>query len=85
MKFLDEFKTFIMRGNVVDMAVGVVVGGAFKKAAELLPFCHAVRVEQAAYAGSFADIWPDLALVIAYAAAAVIFAVLAFLSQMKRQ
>ncbi len=30
MKFLNEFKTFIMRGNVVDMAVGVVVGGAFK-------------------------------------------------------
>lgn len=29
-KFFDEFKEFIMRGNVVDMAVGVVVGGAFK-------------------------------------------------------
>ncbi len=28
-KFVDEFKTFIMRGNVVDMAVGVIVGGAF--------------------------------------------------------
>lgn len=28
-KFLSEFKTFIMRGNVVDMAVGVIVGGAF--------------------------------------------------------
>lgn len=30
-KFFDEFKEFIMRGNVVDMAVGVVVGGAFTK------------------------------------------------------
>lgn len=30
MKFFSEFKEFIMRGNVVDMAVGVVVGGAFK-------------------------------------------------------
>ena len=30
-KFFSEFKTFIMRGNVVDMAVGVVVGGAFGK------------------------------------------------------
>ena len=29
-KFFNEFKEFIMRGNVVDMAVGVVVGGAFK-------------------------------------------------------
>lgn len=28
-KFLSEFKTFIARGNVIDMAVGVIVGGAF--------------------------------------------------------
>lgn len=27
--FLNEFKKFIMRGNVMDMAVGVIVGGAF--------------------------------------------------------
>lgn len=26
-----EFKTFIMRGNVMDLAVGVIVGGAFSK------------------------------------------------------
>jgi large conductance mechanosensitive channel len=26
---LQEFKTFAMRGNVVDMAVGVIIGGAF--------------------------------------------------------
>ncbi|OQA51707.1 MAG: Large-conductance mechanosensitive channel [Candidatus Omnitrophica bacterium ADurb.Bin292] len=31
MKFVDDFKQFIMRGNVVDMAVGVIVGGAFGK------------------------------------------------------
>lgn len=30
-KFLNEFKTFAMRGNVVDMAVGVIIGGAFGK------------------------------------------------------
>ena len=30
-KFFEEFKTFAMRGNVIDMAVGVVVGGAFGK------------------------------------------------------
>ncbi len=29
-KFTDEFKTFIMRGNVMDMAVGVIIGGAFQ-------------------------------------------------------
>ena len=28
-KFFGEFKTFIMRGNVVDMAVGVIVGSSF--------------------------------------------------------
>lgn len=31
MKILSEFKEFAMRGNVVDMAVGVVIGGAFGK------------------------------------------------------
>ena len=30
-KFFEEFKSFAMRGNVVDMAVGVVIGGAFGK------------------------------------------------------
>lgn len=30
-KFMDEFKTFAMKGNVLDMAVGVVIGGAFSK------------------------------------------------------
>lgn len=30
-KFFNEFKEFAMRGNVVDMAVGVIVGGAFGK------------------------------------------------------
>ena len=31
MKFLDDFKAFAMRGNVLDMAVGVIIGGAFGK------------------------------------------------------
>lgn len=30
-KFIEEFKAFAMRGNVVDLAVGVVIGGAFGK------------------------------------------------------
>lgn len=29
--FKDDFKAFIMRGNVIDLAVGVVIGGAFGK------------------------------------------------------
>lgn len=28
-KFMEEFKKFIARGNVMDMAVGVIIGGAF--------------------------------------------------------
>ncbi|MBR5102623.1 MAG: large conductance mechanosensitive channel protein MscL [Muribaculaceae bacterium] len=31
MSFLKEFKEFAMKGNVMDMAVGVVIGGAFGK------------------------------------------------------
>ena len=30
-KFFEEFKKFISRGNVMDMAVGVIIGGAFGK------------------------------------------------------
>ena len=30
-KFLQDFKAFAMRGNVMDMAVGVIIGGAFGK------------------------------------------------------
>ena len=28
-KFFEEFKTFITKGNVLDMAIGVIIGGAF--------------------------------------------------------
>ena len=28
-KFMEEFKAFALRGNVMDMAVGVIIGGAF--------------------------------------------------------
>ena len=31
MKFIKEFKEFALKGNVVDMAVGVIIGGAFGK------------------------------------------------------
>ena len=31
MKIIDEFKTFIARGNVIDMAVGIIIGTAFTK------------------------------------------------------
>ena len=28
-KFIEEFKAFVLRGNVMDMAIGVSIGGAF--------------------------------------------------------
>ena len=28
-KFIEEFKSFALRGNVIDMSVGVIIGGAF--------------------------------------------------------
>lgn len=31
MKFIEEFKAFALKGNVVDMAVGIIIGGAFGK------------------------------------------------------
>ncbi|HPA57434.1 MAG TPA: large-conductance mechanosensitive channel protein MscL [bacterium] len=31
MKIINEFKTFAMRGNVIDMAVGIIIGAAFGK------------------------------------------------------
>jgi large conductance mechanosensitive channel len=30
-KFFQEFKTFAMRGNVIDIAIGIIIGGAFGK------------------------------------------------------
>ena len=37
MSIIDEFKTFIMRGNVMDLAVGVIIGGAFGTIVKSLP------------------------------------------------
>lgn len=61
-----------------------LVGGAFEKIAELLPFTHAVKIEQAFCAGAFADALPHLPWVLGYAVAAVLLSVLAFLRQMSR-
>lgn len=36
MSMLQEFKTFAMKGNVIDLAVGVIIGGAFGKIVDSL-------------------------------------------------
>ncbi len=62
-----------------------LVGGAFKKIANCLPFIHAVELERAVFAGNYTDIFPHLWWVLGYTVIAVIAAVLLFLRQMKRQ
>lgn len=62
-----------------------LVGGAFRKIANVLPFIHAVELERAVLNGHYADIFLHLYWVVGYAAAAAACAVLLFVRQMKRQ
>ena len=61
-----------------------LVGGAFKKIAYALPFVHAVDMGKAALVGSYAEIFPHLLVVLAYAVVSLILAVILFLKQMKK-
>ena len=62
-----------------------LVGGAFEKIANGLPFVHAVQLERALCAGQLADAVSHLVPVILYGLLAVAAAVICFLGQMKRQ
>ena len=62
-----------------------LVGGAFQKIANALPFVHAVEMERAMLAGRFADVLPHLWWVLGYAVGLLALAVLLFLRQMKKQ
>lgn len=62
-----------------------LVGGAFKKAAELLPFVHAVELERAVLSGKYGGIFPHIWWVLGYGAGIGLLAVLLFLRQMDRQ
>lgn len=59
-----------------------LVGGAFKKTADALPFEHAVDAGRAALSGRYAAIFPDLWWVIGYAAAVLAVSVFVFRSKM---
>ena len=61
-----------------------LVGGAFLKIANLLPFVHAVKMERAALQGAFDAVTPHIGWVIGYTTVVLIAAVLAFLHQMKK-
>lgn len=62
-----------------------LVGGTFKKIADLLPFVHAVEMEKAVLNGNYSDIFPHIYWVIGYSAVALTAAVLVFLKQIKKQ
>lgn len=61
-----------------------LVGGAFEKIADLLPFRHAVQIEQMVYAGDYSILLPHLLWVIGYALVSIILAVILFTKQMKK-
>ena len=60
-----------------------MVGGVFKRIADLLPFVHAVELEQAVAAGDFAATLPHLPWVLGYGLAAMGLAVTVFLRKMR--
>lgn len=60
-----------------------LVGGAFKSAAYLLPFAHAVDATRAAVAGDYGSIFPHLWWVIGYAVAVMAVAIFVFRKKMK--
>lgn len=70
-----------MAGIWFDLAL---VGGVFEKIALVLPFSHAVKLQQACFAGDYAGILPHFLIVCGYAAAVFLLAVVLFLRQMKK-
>lgn len=62
-----------------------LVGGAFQKIANALPFVHAVELCRAVLSGEYGQILPHLWWVLGYAVAILALAILLFLRQMKKQ
>lgn len=60
-----------------------LIGGAFKKTAEVLPFYHSVEAAKAAGSGIFIEIMPHLAVVLGYALVFYILAIFAFRHKMR--
>ena len=60
-----------------------LVGGAFKKIADLLPFVHGVKLEQAVAAGDMAAALPHLPWILGYGLAAIALAVFVFFKKMR--
>ena len=62
-----------------------LVGGAFQKIANLLPFVHSVEMQRAVISGNYDSILPHLLWVVAYDIIIITIAVILFLRQMKKQ
>jgi ABC-2 type transport system permease protein len=62
-----------------------LVGGAFEKIANALPFVHAVELEKAVLSGNYSGIFPHLYWVLGYTVVTVVLAIILFLRQMKKQ
>lgn len=62
-----------------------LIGGAFGKIANLLPFVHAVDLERAMLNGNFTEALPHIYPIIGYAIVITVAAILLFLRQMKKQ
>ena len=62
-----------------------LVGGIFKKIADVFPFVHAVELERAVLSGNYGEIFPHIFWVMGYMIASAAAAILMFLRQMKRQ
>lgn len=62
-----------------------LVGGAFRKVADLLPFVHGAELEKALFRGDFATAAEHIMPVVLYSMVATVISVLCFLRQMKNQ
>ena len=78
-KFMEEFKKFALRGNVMDMAVGVIIGGAFSGIVTSLTdnFINPILKE---LTGAASYTWQDVGgFVSSFLSAVVNFIIMAFI------
>ena len=78
-KFMEEFKKFALRGNVMDMAVGVIIGGAFSGIVTSLTdnFINPILKE---LTGAASYTWQDVGgFASAFLSAVVNFIIMAFI------
>ena len=62
-----------------------LIGGAFEKVANVLPFVHMVELERAIIRGDYTDAWTHIGVVLGYAVITMAGAIILFLRQMRKQ